>query len=112
MFFLVKNKTLITLMMLMAICSLFAGTGYGKTEKEKNLVTINKIKNGYVNAGKNRYLIMESTKVTDITGKKIPFYMIPIPGKAELVFQSMPDIAPHLLEIIVQQEIRKEVIPE
>ena len=112
MFFYIKNKTLITMVAFMAISSLFVGTGYAKTEKRKIIVTINKIENGYINAGENRYLIMESTKVTDITGEKIPFDMIPIPGEAKLVFESMPEGSPHLLEIIVQQKIRKEVIPE
>ena len=112
MFFFINNRAIIILVSVLAIFSLFISTGYAAIEKKKILITITQIERGYVKAGKQRYLIVESTKVTDITGRKIPFYLIPVPGKAELILQPVPDAVPHVLEIIIQQEIKKKVMPE
>lgn len=78
---------------------------------ERVMTVINKKGRGFIKAGKNRYILSEGLKITDINGNYVTYYNMPVPVNAMLLLRITQNSDPYVLEIVIQKEINT-YIPE
>jgi hypothetical protein len=99
-------------LVVMSIEALWAKGDVVTGTKERILTVIKAKDRGFINTDKYRFLLVESTKISDIEGNTIPFYKVPVPVEAIIVFERVQGSDPHVLEMIIQKEIISRSQPE
>lgn len=81
-------------------------------EKLEVITTITAKKRGYIQASGKVYLLMEMTKLYDITGKTVSMYQIPVPVKAKIIYKNIKDGLPKALIIAVMKDLTPKQRPK
>lgn len=74
--------------------------------------TITAKERGYIKASGKVYLLMEMTKLYDITGKIVSMYQIPVPVKAKMIYKNIKDGLPQVLSITVMKDLTPRQRPK
>ena len=61
--------------------------------------------NNFIKTARYRFMLAEEVKITDINDSPVVYYKIPVPVKAKVLLQFVPDSDPCVLEIVIQEKI-------
>ena len=75
-------------------------------------VTITAKERGYIRASGKIYVLMERTKLYDITGKTVSMYQMPVPVKAKIMYKSIKDSLPQAVSITIMKDLTPKQRPE
>ena len=67
---------------------------------------------GYIQASGKMYVLMERTKLYDITGKVVSMYQVPVPVKAQIMYKNIKGNLPQVVSITIMKDLTPKQRPE